>query len=85
MNLCKEFVEEFRAFSKFGAYFGIMMSVGMDAMKSHDTESESSLFSTPDGFKKLISSYIANNKDKANGIVADVVSLINDFEEVGTL
>ncbi len=78
-------MEEFRVFSKFGAYSGILINVDMDALKGHDTEKEASLFSTPETFKKLISNFIANNKDKIDGIVSSVVSLINDFEEIGTL
>jgi hypothetical protein len=62
-----------------------MMNVGMDAMKGHDTEKEASLFSTPDGFRKRVATYMANNREKADEAVAAVVRLISDFEEIGTL
>ena len=55
------------------------MAVGMEAMKTSDTK---------DGFfgnelSDLLTTWIADNQEKADGIVMTVIGLINDFEGMG--
>ena len=59
------------------------MCVGMDAMKTVDTDNSSESTFTTDVFEKLINTYVSENKDKVDGIVAMAIDMVNDFEKSG--
>ena len=55
----------------------------MDAMKTVDTDNSSESTFTTDVFEKLINTYVSENKDKVDGIVAMAIDMVNDFEKSG--